>query len=341
MFALFKRNPVAFASAVILHILILLFLLFGVDWISKPKQVTPKVAVVQAHTVDASKLAAELNKLKQSEAQQKAEKEAALRNEEQRLADLQRQQADEKKRLIELEKQRKATELEAQKRDAAAQQKREAEAKQQAEEKRKAELKRKAKAEAEAKREAQAKVKAEAEAKRKADAKAKAEAEAKRKAEAKAKAEAEAKRQAEAKVKAEAEAKRQAEAKAKAEAEAKRQAEAAAQAAREKALQDQMAAEQNAREIDRYVAVLTQQVNRSWLRPPNAGQGLSCVVRVRLIPGGDVVPGGVSIIQSSGNSAFDRSVETAIYKAAPLPVPSGNLFESFRTLTFNFKPSGK
>ncbi len=327
MFALFKRNPVAFASAVILHILILLFLLFGVDWISKPKQATPKVAVVQAHTVDASKLAAELNKLKQSEAQQKAEKEAALRNEEQRLADLQRQQADEKKRLVELEKQRKATELEAQKRDAAAQQKREAEAKQQAEEKRKAELKRKAKAEAEAKR--------------KAEAKAKAEAEAKRQAQAKVKAEAEAKRQAEAKAKAEAEAKRQAEAKAKAEAEAKRQAEAAAQAAREKALQDQMAAEQNAREIDRYVAVLTQQVNRSWLRPPNAGQGLSCVVRVRLIPGGDVVPGGVSIIQSSGNSAFDRSVETAIYKAAPLPVPSGNLFESFRTLTFNFKPSGK
>jgi colicin import membrane protein len=49
----------------------------------------------------------------------------------------------------------------------------------------------------------------------------------------------------------------------------------------------------------------------------------------------------VSIIKSSGSAAFDRSVETAVYKAAPLPVPSGGLFESFRTLRLNFKPSGK
>ncbi|MEN8166710.1 MAG: cell envelope integrity protein TolA, partial [Pseudomonadota bacterium] len=126
---------------------------------------------------------------------------------------------------------------------------------------------------------------------------------------------------------------------AKREAEAKRKAAAAAQAAREKALQDQLAAEQNAREIDRYVMVIKQQVERSWLRPSNAGKDLSCIVQVRLIPGGDVVPGGVSIIKSSGNGAFDRSVETAVYKAAPLPVPSGNLFESFRTLRLNFKPN--
>jgi colicin import membrane protein len=63
------------------------------------------------------------------------------------------------------------------------------------------------------------------------------------------------------------------------------------------------------------------------------------VVQVRLIPGGDVVPGGVSIIKSSGNAAFDRSVEAAVYKATPLPVPSGPLFESFRNLRLNFNPS--
>ncbi|MES9894619.1 MAG: cell envelope integrity protein TolA [Candidatus Thiodiazotropha endolucinida] len=47
----------------------------------------------------------------------------------------------------------------------------------------------------------------------------------------------------------------------------------------------------------------------------------------------------MSIVSSSGNPAFDRSVETAVYKAAPLQVPSGPLFESFRTLRLKFKPS--
>ncbi|MCU7905699.1 MAG: cell envelope integrity protein TolA [Candidatus Thiodiazotropha sp. (ex Epidulcina cf. delphinae)] len=155
--------------------------------------------------------------------------------------------------------------------------------------------------------------------------------EAKQKAEAKRKAEIE-------KRKAEQEAKRLVEAKRKAAVEAKRKAEAAAaQAERERALQTQLAAEQNSREIDRYVAVIKQQIERSWLKPGQSDDQLSCVVQVRLIPGGDVVPGGVSIIRSSGNAAFDRSVETAVYKAAPLPVPSGLLFESFRTLKLNFK----
>jgi colicin import membrane protein len=91
--------------------------------------------------------------------------------------------------------------------------------------------------------------------------------------------------------------------------------------------------------VDRYVVVIRQQIERSWLKPAANTEGLSCEVQVRLIPGGDVVPGGVSIIKSSGNASFDRSVETAIYKAAPLPVPSGPLFESFRYLRLNFNPN--
>ena len=75
-----------------------------------------------------------------------------------------------------------------------------------------------------------------------------------------------------------------------------------------------------------------------WLKPPNAGSGLSCTLKVRLIPGGDVVPGSVRVVASSGNERFDRSVEAAVYKASPLPVPSGKLFESFRELTLVFDP---
>ena len=53
--------------------------------------------------------------------------------------------------------------------------------------------------------------------------------------------------------------------------------------------------------------------------------------------GGDVA--GVRIVVSSGDAAFDRSVENAVRKAAPLPLPSDpGLFDNFRELTFVFKP---
>lgn len=294
MLSVIKRNPVSVVLAILLHILIVVFLIYGFDWSKLRKPASPKANVVQAHTVDAKQL---------DQAKEK-EKAAERKKQKQREEALQRKQAEEKKRQQQLEQKRIAKE--------------------------KAEQKQR-----EVERKRQAQLKKEQEAKKKAEAKRLAEQEAKREAEAKRKAEAEAKR------KAELERKRKAELEAKRKAEARRKAEAAAQAERERALQEQLAAEQNSREIDRYVAVIKQQIERNWLKPGQAaGKELSCVVQVRLIPGGDVVPGGVSIIRSSGNPAFDRSVETAVYKAAPLQVPSGPLFESFRTLRLNFKPSG-
>jgi colicin import membrane protein len=282
--------------AVLLHLLVVAFLVFGFDWSKIREPATPNANVVKAHAVDAKQL------------DQTKEKEKALERKTQRKEDLKRKQAEEKKRQQQLEEKRIA-------REKAEQQKQEAERKRQATLKREREAK---------------------EAKRKAEEKRLAALEAERQAEAKRKAEAEA----EAKRKAELERKRKAELEAKRQAEAKRKAAAAAQAERERALQEQLAAEQNSREIDRYVSVIKQQIQRNWLKPGQAAKELSCIVQVRLIPGGDVVPGGVSIVSSSGNAAFDRSVETAVYKAAPLQVPSGPLFESFRTLRLKFKPSG-
>jgi colicin import membrane protein len=242
------------------------------------------------------------------------------------LVDLRQLQAIEEKKLAE------------QRRQEAAEKQRVAEA--EAEQKRKAEAEKKAKAEVEQKRkaEAQAKAKAEAEQKRKteAQAKAKAEAEQKRKAEAekKAKAEAEQKRKAEAekKAKAEAEQKRKAEAKAKAAEEQRR---------REAELQAQLAAEQEearARSaLSEYIPYIQDKVTRNWLRPPGSAAGLSCLIRVRLIPGGDVVS--ATVVRSSGDPLFDRSVETAVLKASPLPLPTdASLFKHFREINFNFDP---
>ena len=226
-----------------------------------------------------------------------------------------------------------------------AEQQRIEDAKRQAElaEQRKVEAQRKAELEAKQKIEQAAKQKVEAERKRKAELEAKKKAEL----EAKQKAEQAAKQKAEAKKKAEAEAKKKAEAEAKkkAEAEAKRKAEEAQRREAEQALQSQLAAEQAGIEAARvqgvvaeYIGYIQERIQRSWLRPPGSPAGLSCVVQVGLIPGGEVAR--VQIVRSSGDPVFDRSVESAVYKASPLPLPpDAALFKHFRDLRLIFKPN--
>jgi colicin import membrane protein len=75
-----------------------------------------------------------------------------------------------------------------------------------------------------------------------------------------------------------------------------------------------------------------QRVQRNWLRPPGTGDTLTCEVQVRLLPDGGIQS--VRISRSSGNGAFDRSVEAAVWKSDPLPKPPGVL----RELTFIFRP---
>ena len=226
-----------------------------------------------------------------------------------------------------------------------AEQQRIEDAKRQAElaEQRKVEAQRKAEQEAKQKVEQAAKQKVEAERKRKAELEAKKKAEL----EAKQKAEQAAKQKAEAKKKAEAEAKKKAEAEAKkkAAAEAKRKAEEAQRREAEQALQSQLAAEQAGIEAARvqgvvaeYIGYIQERIQRSWLRPPGSPAGLSCVVQVGLIPGGEVAR--VQIVRSSGDPVFDRSVESAVYKASPLPLPpDAALFKHFRDLRLIFKPN--
>ncbi len=207
-----------------------------------------------------------------------------------------------------------------------------------AEQKRKAEAERKRKLATEQKR------KAEAERKRKlaAERKRKAEAERKRKlaAERKRKAEAERKRKlaAERKRKAEAERKRKlaAEKKRKAEEAARRAAE---ERAMQQALEAEIAGELNARELNRYIGLIQKRITRAWIRPPGSARGLRCTVRVRLVGNGTIVPGSVRIVHGSGNSAFDRSVVQAVYKAEPLPLPEEpTLRARFNELELIFDP---
>ena len=223
-------------------------------------------------------------------------------------AEVQRQKAQKEKQEREAQEKLKRIEREAQA----------AESKRKQEEQRAAELKRQRELQAR-KQELAAKQKAEAEKKRKEE-------------EARKAAEAEKKRQEEAKRKAEAEKKRKEE-------EARKAAEAEMQA-RLAAEQERLATQRRSamqRMIDEYVLYIQEKVQRSWIRPPSSGSGLSCTVEVRLIPSGEVID--AQIVRSSGNPAFDRSVEAAVFKASPLPVPPDpDVMEQFRSLRFEFKP---
>jgi colicin import membrane protein len=300
-----RQHPRPFIYALLVHLGLLAVLIFSLDWTSTVKPSTSrKHAPIQAVAVDARQLDAELQRKQQLEEQKR-------RAEQDKLKQLEEQKEAERKRV------------EAQKRQAELKRKQEQEAKRkaEAEKKRQSELALKKKAEAEKKRkEEEARKQAEAEKKRKEEeVRKQAEAEKKRKEE-------EARKQAEAEQK-----RKQEEARKKAEQEL--QARLAAEQARE-AAQRQSAMQ---RMVDEYVLYIQEKVQRSWIRPPSSGSELSCTVEVRLIPSGEVID--AQIVRSSGNPAFDRSVEAAVFKASPLPVPPDpDVMEQFRSLRFEFKP---
>ncbi|WP_455235161.1 cell envelope integrity protein TolA [Thiogranum longum] len=302
-----RERPRPFIYALLVHVALLAVLVFSLDWQSAIKPSTArKKAPVQAVVVDAAKLDSEIQRQKQIEDKKQREAQEQLKRLEEQAAEAQRKRKQEEQRLAELQR------------------KKQEEAKRQAEteRKRKAELAAKKKAEAERKRQEEEKRKAEAEAERK------------RQEEEKRKAEAERKRQEEEKRKAEAERKL------KAEEEARRKAAEQEMQARLAAEQERLATQRRSamqRMIDEYVVYIQEKVQRSWIRPPSSGSELSCTVEVRLIPSGEVID--ATIVRGSGNPAFDRSVEAAVFKASPLPVPPDpEVMEQFRSLRFEFKP---
>ncbi|MGS2723785.1 cell envelope integrity protein TolA [Porticoccus sp. GXU_MW_L64] len=172
-------------------------------------------------------------------------------------------------------------------------------------------------------------------------------------AEKKRKAEAEKKRkqkEAEKRRKAEAEKQRK-----KAEAEKKRREEAArkkrAEEAQRKALEDELfgelnddiegqIAENDEQVASSYLAIIQRRVSGNWSRPPSARLGMEAEVVIQLVPTGRVTS--VRIVKSSGNPAFDQSVEQAVNKADSFPELKNlesRVFEKyFRNLRMVFRP---
>jgi colicin import membrane protein len=231
-------------------------------------------------------------------------------------------------------KQRQQEELQRQ-READARRQRERKA---AEDKRQRELVVKREADERARREAEVeeKRKAEAAAKRKAAEDKRKAAEDKRKAaEDKRKAEEAAKRKAaEDKREAEAAAKRKQEEAEKRRVEQQRQREEAELRAA-LAEEEELLALQQSDAMNQYQWQIQQRIERSWIRPPSARVGLSCELNVIQLPSGDVID--VRVGRCNGDAVVIRSLEAAVLRASPLPVPSDPRLYS-RNLRMLFEP---
>jgi len=310
------ENIIAGSYAIALHIILvaMLFIGFGSD---SSKVIAPAaVDIVQATVLDEQQVLDDI-----SERQARLEQEKA--KEKSRLEEIKRKEAEEKaaKERVERERQKEQERIEQEKQlqlelereqEIAEQKKKEEEIKRQAEvEKERLAEEKKAEALKKKQQEEEKKLKAE-EAK-------------KLKAEKERKAAEEKKRQ-------ELERQRLAE-------EKRRKKEEA-----DRLLQESLAAEEREREerrisgmVNQHMGMIRQRIKRYWSEPSNATKGMQCTLRVSLLPGGDVKQ--VVIVKSSGNAIFDRSAESAVFKAAPWPQPTEPKAAAvLRDFTFVFKP---
>jgi len=331
------ENIIAGSYAVALHIVIVVLLFIGFESDSTTIVEPAQVDIVQATMVDEQQVLDDIAERKERVDEIKAEeaaRQAAIEKkaaEEKAALEREIQEREQEKIRVEQEKQRQV-ELELEREKAEQRQREEAEQK---------------KVEAEKQRIADEKQKLEAEKQRVEQEKQKAEAEKQRLAEEKKKAE-EQKRKAEeaAKLKAEKEREAAEEKKRQAAAEQKRLADAEKRKKEEadRLLQDSLAAEEREREdrriagvVNQHMGMIRQRIKRYWSEPANATQGMQCTLRVSLLPDGDVK--NVSIVKSSGNAIFDRSAESAVYKAAPWPQPSDpKAAAALRDFQFIFRP---
>ena len=316
-----------YALAILVHAAAAAMLVLSVEWPGVKRSVPEAADPIQATVVDEEQLQLELKRIRDQEtAKRRAEEERAEVAREQREHEERRRREAEQARLAEEERRKEAESARAE------------------EERRRAEARQARLAEEERRKEAET-ARAEEERRR-------AEAEQARLAEERRQEEAEtAARQAREQRRKEAEKTRRRNeielARRKAE-EERRAQQAEAERRRkeeERARQELMAREQQRLEQERkaifakalveYIGAIQSSVARNWVRPTGVPPGLKCVVNVLQDNNGKVLR--VQIVKSSGDVAFDRSVEQAVRAASPLPRPRRKaVFD--REIVFLFNP---
>jgi len=119
--------------------------------------------------------------------------------------------------------------------------------------------------------------------------------------------------------------------------------EAAAEAQRQRDMAAAMGAEQAARDAAAksgrqrtWLGQIVAAVRPNWKKPIGSPTSFQCVLKVQLLPGGSVVSAKV-IKTCGGGAALDDSIEKAVLKSDPLPMPD-NPADFDRNLTFTYIP---
>ena len=101
------------------------------------------------------------------------------------------------------------------------------------------------------------------------------------------------------------------------------------------AAEERASAARNSSQMAQYIAQITARIEGAWIRPTSAQPGLNCEVRVTQVAGGTVVA--AQVTRCNGDEIVRQSIETAVLRASPLPLPSDPaLFE--RNLVVTFRP---
>ncbi len=112
--------------------------------------------------------------------------------------------------------------------------------------------------------------------------------------------------------------------------------------AREQAARDAQASELAGEQllVAEYVTIIRRVISQNWVIPPGARNGMTAIVRLQVVPTGEVV--GTFIVESSGNSSFDRSVIQAVERAERFPelqdLDTGVFERNFRNFELVFRP---
>lgn len=113
---------------------------------------------------------------------------------------------------------------------------------------------------------------------------------------------------------------------------AARQAQQQANNAQAQSVEQQMVAQ--------YVAIIKDLVSSAWSRPPSARNGMLAIVQLRLTPTGEIISS--TIVQSSGDAPFDRSVKQAVDRVGNFSelqdVPTPIFERYFRNFNLEFRP---
>ncbi|OYV28097.1 MAG: protein TolA, partial [Halothiobacillus sp. 20-54-6] len=108
-------------------------------------------------------------------------------------------------------------------------------------------------------------------------------------------------------------------------------------AALQNQLQNELRQSQSKGVMDAYAAAIKNKVQAQWYKPPGWEPQWQCNVRISQASDGTVI--NVKVLQCDGDQLFQRSVQQAIERASPLPLPSDmSLFQSSINFTFQAKP---